>query len=79
VKRVKSLNAPVLLLVEAGDGSDILGNFDMLDQALRARGKEVRSILYDLGGGHRLFYEVGYYWDDIRTFLREKLGGMPSR
>lgn len=79
VKLVPSLRAPVLLMVEAGDGSDILENFNMLDQALRARGKEVRSILYNRGGGHQLFYDVGYYWDDVRAFLREQLGGTPAR
>ena len=79
VKHVGSLNAPVLLLAEAGDGTDILGNFDMLDQALKAHGKDARSILYNRGGGHLLFYDVGYYWADVRTFLREKLGGTTSR
>lgn len=79
VKRVSSLKAPVLLLVEAGDTNDILENFDMLEQALRGQGKEVRSILYHRGGGHRLFYDVNYYWEDVRKFLREKLGGAPAR
>ena len=79
VKSVPLVNAPVLLLVEAGDGTDILENYDMLDQALRAHGKEVRGILYNRGGGHRLFYDVNYYWEDVRAFLREKLGGLPGR
>lgn len=79
VTAVPLLRAPVLLMVEAGDSSDILENFNMLDQALRAHGKEVRSILYKRGGGHQLFYDVGYYWDDVRAFLREKLGGMAPR
>ncbi|MBI2347378.1 MAG: dienelactone hydrolase family protein [Deltaproteobacteria bacterium] len=79
VKRVSSLKAPVLLLVEAGDSNDILENFDMLEQALRGQGKEVRSILYHRGGGHRLFYDVNYYWEDVRKFLREKLSGAPAR
>lgn len=78
VKRVQSLHAPVLLMVEAGDDSDILENFDMLEKALRAKGKESRSIRYNRGGGHRLFYDVNYYWEDVRLFLREKLGGMAS-
>lgn len=73
VTRVASVSAPVLLLVEAGDTSDILENFDMLETALRAHGKELRSIRYDRGGGHRLFYDVNYYWKDVREFLREKL------
>jgi len=79
VKSVASINAPVLLLVEAGDGSDILENFSVLERALRAHHKEVRSIIYNRGGGHELFYDVGYYWEDVRAFLREKLGGTPSQ
>lgn len=79
VKRVASLNAPVLLLVEAGDDREILEDFDMLDRALEANGTERRSIRYDRGGGHHLFYDVGYYWEDVRAFLREKLGGTSSR
>lgn len=79
VGQVASLSTPVLLLVEAGDTSDILENFHLLDQALKGQGKEVRSILYNRGGGHRLFYDVNYYWDDVRAFLREKLGGASSR
>lgn len=74
VERVASISAPVLLLAEAGDENDILRNFHMLEQALKAHGKELRSVLYNRGGGHRLFYDVGYYWGDVRKFLREKLG-----
>lgn len=73
VQRVPSLNAPVLLLVEAGDEPAILDDFGMLERALAAHGKARRSIRYDRGGGHRLFYDVGYYWDDVRKFLRETL------
>jgi len=79
VKQASSLNAPVLLLVEASDDAPILENFDMLEKALRAHGKENRSIRYHRGGGHLLFYDVNYYWDDVRTFLREKLGRPPAR
>lgn len=75
VRQVSSLSAPVLLLVEASDDVPILANFDMLERALKSHGKEFRSIRYDRGGGHRLFYKVDYYWDDVRNFLREKLGG----
>lgn len=79
VKRVPSLNAPVLLLVEASDDRWILDDFDLLEKALRKQGKELRAVRYDRGGGHRLFYDVGYYWADVRAFLREKLRGNPSR
>jgi dienelactone hydrolase len=73
VERVALISAAVLLLAEAGDEGDILRNFHLLDQALKTHGKEQRSVLYNRGGGHRLFYDVGYYWDDVRKFLREKL------
>ncbi len=79
VLRVASINSPVLLLVEEGDRSWILEDFEMLERALRAHGKEVRAIRYDRGGGHRLFWNVGYYWKDVRSFLREHLGRTPSR
>jgi len=79
VERAPAISAPVLLLAEAGDEKGILRNFHMLDQVLKAHAKELRSVLYNRGGGHRLFYDVNYYWDDVRTFLREKLGGTALR
>ncbi len=78
VLRVASLNSPVLLLVEEGDRSWIREDFEMLERALRAHGKEVRAIRYDRGGGHRLFWNVGYYWKDVSSFLREHLGRTPA-
>jgi hypothetical protein len=50
-----------------------LGAVNALDQALRSRGEEVRTIRYNRGGGHYLFIRVDYWWDDLRTFLRERL------
>jgi dipeptidyl aminopeptidase/acylaminoacyl peptidase len=79
VGQVASISAPVLLLAETGDESDILKNFHMLEEALKLQGKELRSVLYNRGGGHRLFYDVNYYWDDVRKFLREKLGDAAPR
>jgi len=73
MKQAAAINAPVLLMVEAGDDQIILVGFEELDQALRAHGKDVRTIRYTRGGGHRLFWSVGYYWDDVKNFLREKL------
>ena len=68
-----SVNAPVLLLVEEGDEMGSLRAVNVLDEALRGYGKEVRTIRYNRGGGHYLFIRVEYWWDDLRTFLREKL------
>ncbi|MGH7772008.1 MAG: dienelactone hydrolase family protein [Candidatus Binatia bacterium] len=77
VKRISSLRAPVLLLVEASDDPRILENSSALERALLGPGGEVRSIRYNRGGGHRLFYDAGYYWNDVSAFLREKLGEIP--
>lgn len=75
--RVASLNIPVLLLVEVSDEEGSLGAVNVLDDALRKHGKEVRTIRYDRGGGHYLFTPLSsfdwYWWDDLRAFLREKL------
>ena len=79
IQNVPSLTAPVLLLVEAGDEPQILKGVAMLEKALQANKKEVRSIRYNRGGGHELFYKVDYYWEDMRDFLREKLAGAPAR
>ena len=73
VARVSRLTVPVLLLVEVGDEMVSLGAVNILDQALRNDRKEVHTIRYDRGGGHYLFVRVDYWWDDLRTFLREKL------
>ena len=73
-KNVDSLSAPVLLLTEASDASNILQGAATLERAFKEHKKEARVIRYDRGGGHGLFYKVGYYWEDVRTFLRERLG-----
>lgn len=73
IERVGSINAPVLLVVEQSDDQIDLADVEKLEKALRAHGKDVRSIRYTKGGGHLLFRDVDYYWDDLRTFLREKL------
>jgi dienelactone hydrolase len=77
IASVASLNTPILLLVEVGDERGRLGAVNILDDALRKRGKEVSTIRYDQGGGHYLFGSrtsvEWYWWDDLRTFLREKL------
>jgi hypothetical protein len=44
-----------------------------LDRALHERDKDVRTIVYNGGGGHFLFSRVDYWWDDLVAFLREKL------
>jgi len=74
LSQISSLNAPVLLLVEKSDEPEYQNNFDALDRTLREHKKAVKSIRYDRGGGHNLFHGVGYYLEDIKAFLHEKLG-----
>ena len=73
---IASLNTPVLLLVAVDDEHGRLGAVNVLDDALRNRGKKVRTIRYE-GGGHYLFTSrtsgEWYWWDDLRAFLRAKL------
>jgi dienelactone hydrolase len=79
LSRVSPLDAPVLLLVEAEDRPEIQNNFDALDRILREHKKEVKSIRYDRGGGHNLFHSAGYYLQDVKAFLHEKLGANAKR
>lgn len=75
LSQISSLSAPVLLLVEKSDEPEFQNNFDTLDRVLRENKKELKSIRYDRGGGHRLFHSAGYYLQDVKGFLHEKLGG----
>jgi dienelactone hydrolase len=75
LSQISSLNAPVLLLVEKSDEPEFQNNFDILDRVLRENKKEVKSVRYDRGGGHNLFHTAGYYLQDIKVFLHEKLTG----
>jgi len=72
--RIPVLEAPVLLLIEKSDTAEHQKIFDELDRLLRDHKKEVKSIRYDRGGGHELFHGAGYYLEDIKAFLHEKLG-----
>jgi hypothetical protein len=77
VAHMAALNVPVLLMVEITDEQGGLERVNILDDALRRHGKDVRTIRYDQGGGHYLFSTRSsvdwYWWDDLRAFLREKL------
>jgi len=76
VKHVGKIQVPVLLLVDASDTSPIIEDYEMLESALRKNKKEVTAIRYKRGGGHRLFWDVGYYWKDVRGFLAKTIGGV---
>ena len=73
VRHISSLSAPVLLLVEASDDYKTLEDFEMLSLAIKEKSKANQIVKYDRGGGHRLFWDVGYYWDDVRRFLRDNV------
>jgi dienelactone hydrolase len=71
--QISSLDAPVLLLIEASDEREHQNIFDTMDRALREHKKEVKSIRYTRGGGHNLFHGADYYLQDVKAFLHEKL------
>ncbi len=72
-KSANNISAPVLVMVEQSDGVPILRGVGILEKALGSRGKAFRLVRYDRGGGHELFYDVGYWWDDLKAFLHEHL------
>jgi len=72
--RARLINAPVLALVEASDMPAITQGVEGIGRALAEAGRDVRVVRYDRGGGHELFYDLGYWWDDLRSFLRRRLG-----
>ena len=47
--------------------------------AYLAANKNIKVVRYDRGGGHALFYDLGYWWDDLRAFLREHLSSSGTR
>jgi len=72
--RVRSMSSPVLLMVENGDELGGLEATRDIDERLKRRSKDDhRTIRYDRGGGHFLFIRKDYWWEDLRTFLDEKL------
>ena len=73
VQGADKLSAPLLLLVEASDSNHIILGVDQLDEALNKHKKSAKVIRYNQGGGHELFFNVDYYWGDVRAFLRENL------
>jgi len=82
--RVRSMQSPVLLMVENGDELGGLAAVQDIDTELkRRRNDDHRTIRYDRGGGHFLFVRKDYWWDDFKTFLDEKLKNLntqvPSR
>ena len=75
-----SLKRPYLLLIEKSDNPRFLRAIDTLNALLLRKGAQTTLIRYDRGGGHRLFWKVDYYWDDVKKFLQNiKKYRTPSR
>lgn len=72
-KKIGTLNAPLLVMMEESDAQPIQQGVAALEEAGRAQGRPPRVVRYNRGGGHELFYDVGYWWDDLAAFLREHL------
>lgn len=72
-KVTASLSAPLLVMVEESDLPEVLRVVASIEDATRAHGKPCRLVRYNRGGGHKLFYDVGYWWEDLAGFLREHL------
>jgi len=67
------MSAPLLVMVEESDEPQILRGVTAIEDATRAHSKPLRLFRYNRGGGHELFYDVGYWWEDLAAFLREQL------
>ncbi len=72
-KGADSIGTPVLVMIEKSDIAPIHRGVEIVEKALSSRDKAVRLVRYDRGGGHELFYDVGYWWTDFTAFLREHL------
>jgi dienelactone hydrolase len=72
-KDAARLSAPLLVMVEESDVPPILLGVASIEDAMRVHGKPLTLIRYNRGSGHQLFYDVGYWWEDLAAFLHEHL------
>lgn len=72
-KGADRLSAPLLVMVEESDAPYILRGVTAIEDETRAHSKPLRLVRHNRGGGHELFYDVGYWWEDLAAFLREHL------
>lgn len=79
MNRASAISAPTLVLIETSDAPPIRKGVEMIEQTMRAQNKNIKVIRYDRGGGHELFYDLGYWWNDLLTFLREQLSRSVAR
>jgi len=73
-KDIGRLSAPLLVMIEESDAPQRLRGVATIENAMRAHDKPLRLVRYNRGGGHQLFCDVGYWWEDLAAFLREHLG-----
>lgn len=75
--RVRHVEAPVLLMVAENDNrrTDLVALTREIKQTLDDEKKKSSLIVYPpyQSDGHRLFFEVGSYWKDVVTFLKDKV------
>jgi dienelactone hydrolase len=80
--QVKNVRAPILLLVAENDlppynqeNQDHVALTQKLHSVLQGAGREAKLILYPpyREDGHRIFFEVGDYWNDVSRFLKDHL------
>jgi len=79
VQRASAISAPTLVLIEASDAPPIHRGVNVIERTMRGQNKNIKVVRYDRGGGHELFYDLGYWWDDLRLFLREHLSSPGAR
>lgn len=70
---IGGLNSPLLVMVEEGDSPQILQGVGIIEDAAHAHGKPLRLVKYKSGGGHKLFYDIDYWWEDLAAFLHAHL------
>lgn len=77
LSRVDKISAPVLLLISENDNArqNHVQVMHELNEALQAAGKRTELIIYPpyQDDGHRMFFEVGDYWNDVQVFLHKQL------
>ena len=81
--RASRLKPPALVLVARNDNAqaDHVALARRIEGALTGAQREVRLVVYPPyeQDGHRLFFRVGDYWDDVIAHLRRHLGEAAER
>lgn len=76
-QQIEKISAPVLLLVAENDNKQAnhVEICQKLERAMRSNGKQAQLIIYPAfaSDGHKMFFEIGAYWQDVLEFLKEHL------